>query len=265
MNIIEFDQVSFAYDTKLIINKVSFTIHANETVAIIGGSGSGKTTLLKLITGQCQADLGSIKTFNKNINNISKYELLKLRKNIGMLFQFGGLFTDMTVYDNIAFPIIEHFNFPKSLVDKIVALKLHAVGLFGAEELFPQQLSGGMARRVALARSIILDPKLMLYDEPFTGLDPISLEVIAMLIKKLTKALNQTVVIVTHDIQTALKVADRIIFLYNGSIIFNGTIKEILESENPQVKQFIHGKIDGPYKYEYNTTLDYDSFINNKI
>lgn len=265
MNIIEFDQVSFAYDTKLIINKVSFTINTNETVAIIGGSGSGKTTLLKLITGQCQANSGSITTLKKDINNITKYELLKLRKNIGMLFQFGALFTDMTVYENIAFPIIEHFNFPKALVDKIVALKLHAVGLFGAEDLFPQQLSGGMARRVALARSIILDPKLMLYDEPFTGLDPISLDVIAMLIKKLMKALNQTVVIVTHDIQTTLKVADRIIFLYNGSIIFNGTVTEILESDNPQVKQFIHGKIDGSYKYEYNTSIDYDNFINNKI
>jgi phospholipid/cholesterol/gamma-HCH transport system ATP-binding protein len=178
-----------------------------------------------------------------------------------LLFQFGALFTDMTVSDNVAFPLREHTNLPASFIDKIVAMKLEAVGLTGTQSLMPNELSGGMARRVALARAIALDPELMLYDEPFTGLDPISLNVTAMLIKKLNDSLGQTAVLVTHDIAATMAIADYMYFMEDGEIIAHGTPSEMQTTSNPAVKQFINGELSGPFAYKYTSSHDYNYYL----
>lgn len=258
-NLVAIENVTFSYDEdKTILENVSLDIPKGKVVAIMGGSGCGKTTLLRLISGQHQVSAGRVKVFNQDLAKISNNTLLNLRKRIGMLFQFGALFTDMNVHDNVAFALNEHSKLPKSIINKIVAMKLKAVGLFGTESMMPQELSGGMARRVALARSTALDPELMLYDEPFTGLDPISQQVAAMLIKNFSKALNQTVVLVTHDIQTSFEIADIIYFMEQGRIIANGTPNEIKNTTNPSVRQFIEGNVLGPFVYEFQTSLDYN-------
>lgn len=256
------DNVTFGYeDNSPILKNVSVKIPVGKIVAIMGGSGCGKTTLLRLISGQIKTWKGHVSVFDQNISKISNNQLLELRKRMGMLFQFGALFTDMSVYDNVAFALQEHTNLPKSIIDKIVAMKLKAVGLFGTETMMPGDLSGGMARRVALARAAALDPELMLYDEPFTGLDPISLQVSAMLIKQFCKTLGQTVVLVTHDIKTTLEIADSIYFMENGKIIAQGTPDEIKNTTNPAVKQFIEGNIDGPFVYEFQSKLNYNEYL----
>lgn len=258
-NLVTIENVTFSYDEdKTILKDVSLNVPVGSVVAIMGGSGCGKTTLLRLISGQYQVNSGKVKVFGRDLAKISNRTLLDLRKKIGMLFQFGALFTDMNVHDNVAFALNEHSNLPKSIIDKIVTMKLKAVGLFGTGEMMPQQLSGGMARRVALARSTALDPELMLYDEPFTGLDPISQHVAAMLIKNFSEALDQTVVLVTHDIQTSLEIADIIYFMEQGKIIASGTPNEIKNTTNPSVKQFIEGNVSGPFVYEFQTNLDYN-------
>ncbi|MCX8515028.1 MAG: hypothetical protein RL017_240 [Pseudomonadota bacterium] len=256
------NNVSFGYDlNRKIVNNISLKIPKGKIVAIMGGSGCGKTTLLRLISGQIKPDCGSIQLFDQELNNISNKNMLSLRKRIGMLFQFGALFTDMTVFDNVAFTLQEHTNLNADLINTIVAMKLHAVGLFGTQNLMPQELSGGMARRVALARSIALDPELMMYDEPFTGLDPISLNVSATLIQKLNKSLNQTVILVTHDIESTFKIADYIYFMSKDGIIAEGTVDEIKNSTNAMISQFIAGNIQGLYNFEYPTTLNYHEYL----
>jgi phospholipid/cholesterol/gamma-HCH transport system ATP-binding protein len=256
------EDVTFGYnEDHPILNGISLTIPRGKTVAIMGGSGSGKTTLLKLIAGQIKPQAGTIKVFHQDLAQLTEKQIFALRKRIGMLFQFGALFTDMSVYENVAFSLIEHTNLPESIIRKIVAMKLHAVGLFGTQEMQPQELSGGMARRIALARSIALDPELMMYDEPFTGLDPISLNVSAMLIKKLNHALGQTSILVTHDIEASMKIVDYIYIMANGAIIAAGTPKEIRTTTNPAVQQFINGNVDGPFRYEYQTSLDYNQYL----
>ncbi len=261
-NIVSIKNVTFGYDEdKPILKNISLDIPQGKITAIMGGSGSGKTTLLRLISGQYKANRGSVNVFGQEVGALNNREILKLRRNLGMLFQFGALFTDMSVYENVAFSLKEHTNLPEEIIDKIVAMKLEAVGLFGTQNMMPQELSGGMARRIALARSIALDPQLMLYDEPFTGLDPISLNVSAMLIKKLNDALNQTSILVTHDIEASLKIVDYIYFMADGEVVASGTPEEVQKTDNPIVRQFVDGKVNGPFSFEYNTSLDYNSYI----
>lgn len=261
-NAVTIQDVNFGYDEdKLILKDLSLTIPKGKIVAIMGGSGSGKTTLLRLITKQFNAQSGTINVFGQDLNSLSESKVLELRKRIGVLFQFGALFTDYTVFENVAFSLREHTNLPNSIIKKIVAMKLNAVGLFGTQDLLPNELSGGMARRVALARSLALDPELMLYDEPFTGLDPISLNVTAMLIKKLNETLGQTSVLITHDIQASLKIVDYVYFMAEGRIIASGTPSEVVNSENLAVSQFINGKIDGPFSFKYNTNINYNEYL----
>ncbi len=261
-NTIIIDNVTFGYDDdKPIIKNVSLEIPQGRITAIMGGSGSGKTTLLRLISGQYKAQKGKVYVFGQDISTLNNNEILKLRRKLGMLFQFGALFTDMSVYENVAFSLKEHTSLSEAIIDKIVAMKLEAVGLFGTQNMMPQELSGGMARRVALARSIALDPELMLYDEPFTGLDPISLNVSAMLIKKLNDALKQTSILVTHDIEASLKIVDYIYFMAGGEIVASGTPEEVRHTENPMVRQFINGQVNGPFRFEYDTSLNYSQYL----
>lgn len=259
---VKLDNVYFNYEeNKPILSGINLEAKTGKITAIMGGSGCGKTTVLRLISGLIKANHGTVQVFGENINNLSSKQLSEFRTHMGMLFQFGALFTDMSVYENVAFTLKEHTNLPESIIKKIVAMKLNAVGLFGTQDMMPQELSGGMARRVALARATALDPYLMLYDEPFTGLDPISLNVAAMLIKKLGEAFNQTVILVTHDIETALKIAHYIYFMANGKIIAEGTPEEIKNTDNPLVCQFIKGEIKGPFQYKYESKMNYNEFI----
>lgn len=256
------NNVTFGYnENRPIVKNVSIAVPYGRIVAIMGGSGCGKTTILRLISGQHKRQQGQIHVLGQEINCLNECELFKLRKKIGVLFQFGALFTDMSVYENVAFPLKEHTNLPESIIRIIVAMKLKAVGLFGTQEMLPQDLSGGMAKRVALARSMALDPALMMYDEPFTGLDPIALNITAMLIKTLSKSLEQTVVLVTHDIATTFKIADYIFFMENGRIIAHGSVEEMVNTGIPIVKQFITGNISGEFRYEYACDIDYANFL----
>lgn len=251
---VEFDAVSFAYAERPILHRVSFCIEEGHFTAIMGGSGSGKTTLLRLMTGQLQPDSGRILVGGKDLREFSRQELHEYRRQMGVLFQFGALFTDLSVFDNVAFPLREHTQLSEAMIGDLVALKLNAVGLRGIESLMPSELSGGMARRVALARTIALDPQLMLFDEPFTGLDPISLSVIALLVSRINKALQATSVMVTHDIHQSLQIVDQVIFLAGGEVIFSGTPEEIRQTDSPWVHQFVHGEPDGPVQFRYPTT-----------
>lgn len=261
-NLIELQNISFAYnENRPILKNVSMNIPKGKITAIMGGSGSGKTTILKIISGQIKSNSGNVQVFAENLNHISRNKLAEIRKKTGMLFQFGALFTDLSVYDNIAFPLLEHTKLTPELIKIIVAMKLEAVGLSGTQDLMPSQLSGGMARRVALARAIAMDPELMIYDEPFTGLDPISLNTIAMLIKTLNTSLNQTAILVTHDIPATLEIADYVYFMSNGEIISHGTPEEIKSTSNPAVKQFINGEIHGPFAFKYQSDKNYNSYL----
>ena len=248
---IEFQNISFAYGERPIISDINFTINHGESVAIMGGSGCGKTTLLRLITRQLQPNSGRIFINGKDLATFSATELYEYRRAMGVLFQFGALFTDLSVYDNVAFPLREHTRLPESIIRDLVLLKLDAVGLRGTQNLMPSELSGGMSRRVALARTIALDPALMLYDEPFTGLDPISLGVTAHLIARLTKALHATGIMVTHDIGASLSLVDRILFMAQGKIIFSGSPDEMQNTDEQWVQQFINGRPHGPVEYRY--------------
>lgn len=220
-----------------------------KVVAIMGLSGSGKTTILRLIGGQYKPHSGEVDVAGKQVSTLSHAELFRLRRELGMLFQFGALFTDLTVFDNVAFPLREHTDLSESVIADLVKLKLNAVGLRGAADLLPQSLSGGMARRVALARAIALDPMLMLYDEPFTGLDPISTGVISNLIRKLNDALGATSIIVTHDVEASFKIVDYIYFVSGGVIVAEGTPTALAESTDPFVRQFVHAQTDGPVPF----------------
>jgi phospholipid/cholesterol/gamma-HCH transport system ATP-binding protein len=250
-NVVEIDQVSFAYDTRPVLSGISLTIPRGKVVAIMGGSGCGKTTLLRLIGGAMKPTSGDVRVFGRSTQDLTQEELYALRRRMGMLFQFGALFTDSSSYDNVAFQMREHTALPETLVRDLVLMKLNAVGLRGAAHLMPSELSGGMARRVALARAIALDPGLMMYDEPFAGLDPISLSVIGQLIRRLNDALGATSIVVTHDVMESLKIVDYIYFISDGRIIARGTPNEIRASTMPFVHQFVHGEIDGPVAFHY--------------
>nr|WP_222948391.1 ABC transporter ATP-binding protein [Thauera sedimentorum] len=243
--------VRFAYGEREILRGIDLSVHRGQVVAIMGGSGCGKTTLLRLIGGQLRASAGSIEVDGQDLAQLSRDELYALRRRMGMLFQFGALFTDMSVFDNVAFPLREHTDLPPELVRDLVRLKLNAVGLRGAEALSPAELSGGMARRVALARAIALDPMLIMYDEPFAGLDPISLGVIGQLIRRLNDALGASSIMVTHDIHESLEIVDYVYFVSDGRIVAQGTPDEIRASSDPFVHQFVHAEADGPVPFHY--------------
>ncbi|HFC8518824.1 ABC transporter ATP-binding protein [Neisseria weaveri] len=257
---IEMKDVAFAYGDRPILKNISFHIQQGHFAAIMGGSGSGKTTLMRLITGQIHPQQGQVLIEGRDLAKFGADELYEHRRRMGVLFQHGALFTDLSVYDNIAFPMRELTKLPEEIIRDFVILKLNAVGLRGVEKLMPSELSGGMARRVALARTIALDPELMLFDEPFTGLDPISLGVIAHLISRINKALRSTSVMVSHDIEQSLAVVDQVIFLAHGEIVFSGSPEEMRRQDSPWVKQFIGGLADGPvaYRYPAQTSLQQD-------
>jgi phospholipid/cholesterol/gamma-HCH transport system ATP-binding protein len=244
--------VNFAYDrTRPILKDINMDIPRGKLVAIMGLSGCGKTTLLRLIGGWLRPSSGSVKVDGETVNQLDHSQLFALRRRMGMLFQFGALFTDMTVFDNVAFQMREHTDLSESQVRDLTLLKLQAVGLRGAANLMPSELSGGMARRVALARSIALDPMLMMYDEPFAGLDPVSLGVIGKLIRELNDALGATSIIVTHDVTEALALVDYVYFMADGAVVTHGTPEQIRKADEPFVHQFVHGEADGPLPFQY--------------
>jgi phospholipid/cholesterol/gamma-HCH transport system ATP-binding protein len=217
----------------------------------MGGSGSGKTTILRLIGGQLRAQSGTVEVDGQNVPSLDTADLYLLRRKMGMLFQNGALFTDMTVFDNVAFPLNEHTDLPQELIRDLVLLKLNAVGLRNAAPLKPAEISGGMARRVALARAIALDPALIMYDEPFAGLDPISMGVTANLIRKLNDALGSTSILVSHDVNESFGIADYVYFLSEGRIVAQGTPDEMRASQDAYVRQFVHAEADGPVPFHY--------------
>lgn len=253
-NIVEIDNLSFGYKGHkghMLHKGISMAFPRGKVVAIMGGSGSGKTTLLRLIGGQFKPHAGEVRVEGQVVHKQDRDGLYKLRRKMGMLFQQGALFTDLSVYDNVAFPMRELTDLPESMIRDLVLLKLHAVGLRGAHTLMPTELSGGMARRVALARAIALDPDIMMYDEPFAGLDPISMAVICELIRTLNDALGVTSIVVTHDVEETFSFADYIYFVANGVVAAEGTPDDLRESTLPYVHQFIYGEKDGPVPFHY--------------
>jgi phospholipid/cholesterol/gamma-HCH transport system ATP-binding protein len=243
--------VDFSIDGKAIFRQLDIAIRRGEVTAIMGPSGTGKTTLLRLITGQYRADTGRVVVEGRDVAGLSRGELYAMRRRIGMLFQNGALLTDLDVFENVAFPLREHAKLPERLVRSIVLSKLQAVGLRGAARLQPQQLSGGMARRVALARAIVMDPQLLLYDEPFAGLDPISMGVVMRLIRSLNDALGISSVVVTHDVREISQIADTSYILSGGQVVASGTPAELREHPSPVVHQFMDGLADGPVTFHY--------------
>jgi phospholipid/cholesterol/gamma-HCH transport system ATP-binding protein len=250
-NLVELHDVAFAYDSRPILDGIRMRFPRGQVVAIMGGSGCGKTTILRLIGGQLKPTRGDVTVDGKRVHALRHDALYALRRRMGMLFQFGALFTDLSVFDNVAFALREHTRLPEPLVRDLVLMKLHAVGLRGAAQLRPSELSGGMARRVALARAIALDPMLIMYDEPFTGLDPISLGIIANLIRRLNDALGATSILVTHDVAASLDIVDHVYIVADGRIVADGTPEQIRASTDPLVHQFVHGEADGPVGFHY--------------
>ena len=250
-NLVEISNLNFGYGSRLVLKGINLTVPKGSLVAIMGLSGCGKTTLLRLIGGQLQARDGSVTVAGQRLNDMDQDRLYALRRRLGMLFQFGALFTDLSVFDNVAFQMREHTKLPESVIRDLTLMKLNAVGLRGVQSLMPSEMSGGMARRVALARATALDPELILYDEPFAGLDPISLGVIGQLIRRLNDALGATSVLVTHDVQESLKIVDYVYFVSEGVIVAQGTPDQIRASTLPFVHQFIWGEADGPMPFHY--------------
>jgi phospholipid/cholesterol/gamma-HCH transport system ATP-binding protein len=251
--LIEIDRVSFGYDaSRTILNDVSLRFVRGKVTAILGGSGCGKTTLLRLIAGVYPATQGQVIFDGERVDAGNREQLYRLRRRLGMLFQFGALFTDLTVFDNVAFPLREHSKLPESMVRDIVLMKLNAVGLRGAAPLRISQVSGGMARRIALARAMALDPELIMYDEPFAGLDPISMGVAANLIRKLNDTTGATSLIVSHDVLECFSICDYAYLLSSqGRVVDHGSPDELRASTHPEVRQFIGGEPDGPVRFHY--------------
>ena len=257
--LVTFDHVRFGYGERLILDDISFTIPRGKVTALMGASGGGKTTVMRLIGGQNQAQSGKvllhaapgIAAEAQDVGTLSRAELYAVRRRMGMLFQFGALFTDQTVFENVAFPLREHTDLSELLIRDIVLMKLNAVGLRGAHGLLPSEVSGGMARRVALARAIALDPELVMYDEPFAGLDPISLGTAARMIRHLNDAMGLTSVIVSHDLDETFQIADQVIILANGKIAAQGTPDEVRNSTDPLVHQFVNALPEGPVRFHY--------------
>lgn len=249
--VIDVRDVHYAIDGRPIFGGLDIRVRRGLITAVMGPSGTGKTTLLRLITGQLFADRGQVLVFGRDIATLSGSEIYAARKRMGMLFQNGALLTDISVFDNVAFPVREHTDLPESVIRKLVLTKLEAVGLRGAAELMPAELSGGMARRVALARAIVMDPEVLLYDEPFVGLDPISLGVILRLIKHMNQTLGITSVVVSHDVQELATIADQSYLLSGGCVVASGTPRELANSDAETVRQFMTGSAEGPVKFHY--------------
>lgn len=254
-HLLQLQRVSFAYPgasgQRLILDNLSLNVPRGKVTALMGASGGGKTTVLRLIGGQQRASSGQVLFDGQDVGAMDSSALYAMRRRMGMLFQFGALFTDLSVYDNVAFALREHTGLEEVLIRDIVLMKLDAVGLRGARDLMPAQISGGMARRVALARAIALDPELIMYDEPFAGLDPISLGTAAQLIRQLNDTLGITSVVVSHDLEETFRIADRVVILANGAIAAEGTPDEVRHSDNPLVHQFVHALSQGPVKFHY--------------
>ena len=250
-NLIEIRDLHFAYGRRRVLSGLELDIPRGKVVAILGTSGCGKTTLLQLIGGALRPSKGTVKVCGEDVHALDHAGLYRLRRQVGMMFQKGGLFSDLTVFDNVAFPMREHTGLPEAVISDLVKMKLNAVGLRGAHHLFPTELSGGMARRVALARAIALDPDLLIYDEPFAGLDPITLNVICNLIRTLSDALGGTSVVVTYDVPEALKLADYLYLMGEGRIVAHGPTEEMLRSQDPFTRQFLHAQPDGPVPFHF--------------
>ncbi|WP_448212847.1 phospholipid ABC transporter ATP-binding protein MlaF [Colwellia sp. MEBiC06753] len=250
-SLVEIKNITFKREQRVIYDNISLSIPKGKVTAIMGPSGIGKTTLLRLIGGQIKPESGQILFDGHNIPALNRSALYDVRKRMSMLFQSGALFTEMSVYDNIAFPIREHTKLPEHIIEKMVLMKLEAVGLRGARHLKPSELSGGMARRAALARAIALDPELIMYDEPFAGQDPISMGVIVRLIKSLNDALGLTSVVVSHDVPEVMSIADYIYIIAEQKIIGQGTPDEVRKANSPLVKQFVEGEADGPVPFHF--------------
>ena len=249
--IVEIDHLDFARDERRIFDDLSIKIRRREITSIMGPSGTGKTTLLRLITGQLAPDAGTVRLNGLVVNELSRDKLYEMRRDIGMLFQQGALLTDFDVFENVAFPLREHTDLPERLIHHVVLTKLHAVGLRGAARLLPSELSGGMARRVALARAIVMDPKLLIYDEPFSGLDPISMGVVLRLIRHMNDALGITSIVVSHDVRETATVADRSYLIADGNVVASGSPQQLQADRSDFVQQFIRGMADGPVPFHY--------------
>jgi phospholipid/cholesterol/gamma-HCH transport system ATP-binding protein len=249
--LVDVDSVTFGYGRRPVLKGVTMHIPRGRLVAIMGGSGCGKTTLLRIIGGQLRPATGSVRVAGQDVHALDLEGLYRLRRRMSMLFQFGALFTDMSVFDNVAFPLREHTHVPAAMVRDLVLMKLEAVGMRGAHPLMPAELSGGMARRVALARAVVLDPMLVLYDEPFAGLDPIALAQIGKLIRTLNDALGATSIVVSHDVNECMQIVDYLYFVSEGRIVGEGTPAEIRRSTDPFIRQFVHGEAEGPVPFHY--------------
>jgi phospholipid/cholesterol/gamma-HCH transport system ATP-binding protein len=250
-NLVEVRGLRFSYGKRAILKGIDLDIPRGKVVAILGTSGSGKTTLLQLMGGSLRPAAGSVKVCGRVVHELDREQLYALRRQLGMMFQKGGLFSDLTVFENVAFPLREHTRLPEEVLRDLVVMKLHAVGLRGAQRLMPGELSGGMARRVALARAIALDPPLMIYDEPFAGLDPITLNVVCNLIRTLNDALGSTTIVVTYDVHEATRLADYLYILGDGVIAAHGPTEAMVASTDPFVHQFLHAEPDGPVRFHF--------------
>jgi phospholipid/cholesterol/gamma-HCH transport system ATP-binding protein len=250
-NIVDIRDLAFSYGSREIFSAVSLTIPRGKVVGIMGASGCGKSTLLRLIGAQLRPSRGSVHVLGQNIHELDRNALYRMRRKMGMQFQQGGLFTDLSVFENIAFQMREKTSLPEDMINDLVLMKLNAVGLRGAAKLMPSECSGGMARRVGLARAIALDPDLIMYDEPFAGLDPISCNVVGKLIRRLNDALGVTSIVVSYDAQESLRCIDYVYFLAGGKVVAQGATEDVRKSEDPFVKQFIRGLPDGPVPFHY--------------
>ncbi|SUO96588.1 ABC transporter ATP-binding protein [Suttonella ornithocola] len=250
-DIIHFENVSFKREKRIIFSELSFSLFAGEIIAIMGPSGTGKTTLMRLITGQLMPTTGKVFVFGKDISKLNRNQMMLMRRKMSMLFQSNALFSDMTVGENVAFPLREVLKLPQALIDILVPMKLQSVGLRGAAHLMPTALSGGMARRAALARAMAMDPEIMIYDEPFTGQDPITLGMLTHLVRDFNQSLKMTSLIVSHDITEVSKIVDRILLLADGKLVALDKPSTLYESSDPMVSQFMHAKSDGSVPFHY--------------
>ncbi len=249
--LVELRNVTFGYSDRVILDDISLNVPRGKVTALMGASGGGKTTVLRLIGGQYRAQQGQVLFDGQDVTAMSYTQLYEARRRMGMLFQFGALFADLNVFENVAFPLREHTDLTEALVRDVVLMKLNAVGLRGARDLAPSEISGGMARRVALARAIVLDPELVMYDEPFAGLDPISLGTAAQLIRRLNDAMGLTSIVVSHDLEETFQIADQVVILANGRIAAQGTPEQVKCSTDPLVQQFVQAQAEGPVHFHY--------------
>ncbi len=250
-SLVELRNLSFGYGERVILDNISLSVPRGKVTALMGASGGGKTTILRLIGGQNKAQQGQLLFDGQDVTPMNQTQIYAARRRMGMLFQFGALFADLSVFENVAFPLREHTDLPDALIRDIVLMKLNAVGLRGARDLMPSEVSGGMARRIALARAIALDPELVMYDEPFSGLDPISLGTAARLIRQLNDSMGLTSIFVSHELEQTFAIADHVIILANGKIATQGTPEQVRQSTDPLVYQYVNAQPDGPVRFHY--------------